>query len=426
MYLNHVAVEGLAHPAEAHASGLTRSSALPDGPEGGALVDALSLLRAALDADSMERHGAADLRASEVQREGPLLDQVSGLSPGSVGALVGRADPRQVRITADLIPDPPSWRGLREHAARDPRLATALGEGARLSLRVGWLFNRAGDTASVSLLGLTVGQTDFTATTRERPAWLVSVAHDLGRRIGLVRADAPDLNLGERLLSAHLSPDPALRARAAALSRTFALPPFGWGALELLRVGWLFNRAGDTASVSLLGLTVGQTDFTATTRERPAWLVSVAHDLGRRIGLVRADAPDLNLGERLLSAHLSPDPALRARAAALSRTFALPPFGWGALELLREGERVELVVGDALTPIRRLGPRAMLAAQLGVAAWLDAPDVLVLTHPLRDDDPLLGWLGERVTADDATLEQLLTWGGLADSEEEGDNEGSGP
>jgi hypothetical protein len=325
MYLNHVAVEGLAHPAEARASGLTRSAALPDGPEGGALVDALSLLRAALDADSMERRGAADLRATEVQREGPLLDQVSGLSPGSVGALVGRADPRQVRITADLIPDPPSWRGLREHAARDPRLATALGEGARLSLRV----------------------------------------------------------------------------------------------------GWLFNRAGDTASVSLLGLTVGQTDFTATTRERPTWLVSVAHDLGRRIGLVQADAPDPNLGERLLSARLSPDPALRARAAALSRAFALPPFGWGALDLLREGERVELVVGDALTPLQRLGPRATLAAQLGVAAWLDAPDVLVLTHPLRDDDPLLGWLGERVTADDATLEQLLTWGGLAENDE-GDDEGGSP
>ena len=59
---------------------------------------------------------------------------------------------------------------------------------------------------------------------------------------------------------------------------------------------------------------------------------------------------------------------------------------------------------------RQFGPSAVEAAGLSVAAFLDAPDVLVIENPgTHQPDPgaVADWLEERTRGNDATLEQVI-------------------
>lgn len=210
---------------------------LPPAPAGTALADALSLLFAVLDPESapstlrrLELIG--DLGETSTDEHG-LLEQVVGLDPGAVGALLEDGE-RKLVVDVALALDPPLYGRLREHALRDPRVAVALGQDAELGLKVGWLLTPDLRAASTSVLDLRVGSLSFPLHGAERPGWISPVLREVAARFLRWDAQEPLETLAGRLLGAMLSPDPARRAAWRRLSLALSEPPFGFGVLELV------------------------------------------------------------------------------------------------------------------------------------------------------------------------------------------------
>jgi hypothetical protein len=160
------------------------------------------------------------------------------LKDGSgVPALLPVGGGRQITVSLDVELDPPLYGRLRSLAVRDPRLVTALGEGARVSLKVGWLFTNDLVTVSVGLLTFAIGDTAFPLTGSERPAWLGQLLKDIGGRFRRVSWTEAVEEVGGRLHDASLSVDPDRRSRFRSAVDALAEPPFLYGALELVRIG---------------------------------------------------------------------------------------------------------------------------------------------------------------------------------------------
>ena len=313
MYVTSIHVQGLRGAEEFEATKLDRVVDLPPGPPGVAVMDALSLFAASLDkaalAPTLVRLGLLrDPAAVQVVEEDGFPVQITLPDAFGVPSLLPADGSRQVTITVDVELDPPLFGRLRGLAVRDPRLVTALGEGATVSIKVGWLFTNDLVTASVGILGLMVGDTRFPATGGERPAWLPGLLQDIGAR---------------------------------------------------------FARVGPETS---------------------------------------------DVARRLLDAALAQDPDRRARFAEVADLLAKPPFLLGRLELVRVGEQVEACFGPGLLRARQFGPAAWEALRLVEAAVLDAPDILLAEAPgLTQSDPaaVRGWLEQKASGENATLEQVI-------------------
>lgn len=240
MYVSSIHVQGLRGAEEFEATKLDRVVELPAGPSGIAVMDALSLFAASLDKNAMAptlvRLGLLrDPAALEMVEEDGFPVQITLPDAFGVPSLLPVDGSRQVTITVDVALDPPLFGRLRGLAVRDPRLVTALGEGAKVSIKVGWLFTNDLVTASVGVLGVMVGDSRFQATGGERPAWLPPLLHDLGARFARVGWDGSDV--ARRLLDAALSQDPDRRGRFAKCAEILVKPPWLLGRLELVRVG---------------------------------------------------------------------------------------------------------------------------------------------------------------------------------------------
>ncbi len=230
MLLRHIEVRGLRGADGWRADDLGAIADLPAPPIGIGVGDALSVLVATLDgarfAAEGERLGLP--AAPDVLLAGGPLDQVTWTTPAPRLDVDGKIG---VEIGIEL--DPPAYASLREHAARDPRLAMALAEGSLVRIKVGWLFSKDRTAMSAAIHQLRVGDSDLAAAGADRPAWVPGFLAVVASRIGRVAWGAE--GLAERLHAASLSPSGDVRGRFRALAAAFADAPFGWGALELVR-----------------------------------------------------------------------------------------------------------------------------------------------------------------------------------------------
>ena len=238
MRIEGLAIEGLRHAPGWTWDGLGASVALPAPPVGIAISDGLALVVAALDASRadgiLEKRGLRGPEAELLLDDHGMPEQVVGLDPIEVEALLDPSAGRKVVVQLDIALDPPLFGQLREESMRDPRMLAALGEDPTVQIRVGWLFSADHSAASIGVLELKVADTAFPTGRNERARWIDPLLKGLGTRIGHVGRTRSTTEVTARLLQASLSPDPALRARYARLREAMALAPFDLGRLELV------------------------------------------------------------------------------------------------------------------------------------------------------------------------------------------------
>jgi hypothetical protein len=240
MYLTRLEVEGFrgAEHRVIEVSDGGRGAALPEGPARCAVADAIDLLAAGLDQLRMlgvaRRLGWAS-PGTEVAGE-PGDAELQGLHAPSVAAVLAR-DVRAVTIDATLALDPPLYGRLREHAARDPRMVTALGHEPSVRVKVGWLVSRDRSSLNPAVLMVRVGDVGFETQGKDRPAWLPELLVELGGRFGRVDGAIDADTLAERLLAAQTSPDPERRAAAVRLADALVATPFSLPRPEVVRAG---------------------------------------------------------------------------------------------------------------------------------------------------------------------------------------------
>lgn len=279
MFITGLHVTGLRGAEEFEARSLARVVDLPGGPPGVAVADALVLFYAALDksrtAGAMVDLGLADdVAAVAVLVEDGFPTQITLPSAAGVRALLPGDGSRSMRISVEVELDPPLFGRLRGLAVRDPRLVTALGAGARLTVKVGWLWTNDLLVASASVLGIAVGDTAFPIIGSERPSWLTELLVDIGSRFRRVGTDTPE-RTAKRLLGAMLSPDAERRRRFGSAAEVCEKPPFSLGKLELVQEG---DRVDPCFGPSLL---------------RPRQFGPAAAEALRLIEAVVVDAPDV-------------------------------------------------------------------------------------------------------------------------------------
>lgn len=237
MYLTGLQIEGF-RGAERWSlpAGPGRVVALPEGLSCCAVADALTLFGAALggtDRLALARRLGWASPATALVGEGADAE-LQGLRASAVSAVVAPAL-RSVTIEALLALDPPLFGQLREHAARDPRMVTALGQDPSVRIKVGWLFSKDRTNAHASVLSLRVGDVGFEIVGKDRPSWVPELLSNLGRRFARTDPFEPVGVTAERWLAATLSSDPAVRAGLAAANLALAQPPFELPAPGLLQ-----------------------------------------------------------------------------------------------------------------------------------------------------------------------------------------------
>lgn len=208
-----------------------------------------------------------------------------------------------------------------------------------------------------------------------------------------------------------VAPDPPLfgQLRELAVREPRLVAALGNSPRIGIKVGWLFTKDLTTASIAVLELKVGDLGFPAVGPERPKWAPRVLKQLGERFGRVRRRS-STELAGVLLDASLSADPRRRDAFRRASDALADAPFNFGALQLVRAEDALWACFGPDLRRARQYGPSAEEALQLVVAAYLDAPDVLVVEAPgalQPDSDEVVEWLVARTQGNDATLEQVF-------------------
>lgn len=234
MVILSVIAEGFAELAATPLTGLGRVVVVGGPPRSReALALAVELGLGALDAETC-RLAFARLGAAPAV-EADALGAPTAVQLGDPHRLRPLLSPSHgqatLKITLTLSVDPPLFGLLRELAARDPRLVTALAdEDARLTLRVGYAFSA--DLASVSpaLFSVHLGELSL------RPAEDKSPAFDALLRAlrGRVRSRGPlELDLAA-LAQAERAPDPRRREGVRQLRAALAAPPFSLGELALI------------------------------------------------------------------------------------------------------------------------------------------------------------------------------------------------
>lgn len=268
MLLSTLSVAGLAGAPERRWSDLDRLALLSPDQEGIAALDALALVRATLDGSLAEELLAARglLAEAELVLEAGRPEQIGGFDPGAVRAWLSPTAGRRVRVSATFELDPPLFGQLRRHAARDPRLAMALGESPTLTLDIGWLFTRDLAVASTTLHRIHVGGTPFPTTGKDGAAWLTEILSQLSARLGEARVHSGDP--AEQLLAAMLSDDPQQRARFARAAAALEAPPFELPPLRLVQAS--------TGPASAFGLELQRARQLGPHAERALeWVVAV-------------------------------------------------------------------------------------------------------------------------------------------------------
>jgi len=239
MLITHLRAEGLKTADGVDLVRPGRRRQLPEGPAGIGLLDGLELAMAACDpnrtASALVAVGLIEhADQADVLVEDALPVQVT-LDGGDVTSLVNPSLARTIVVHVDAELDPPMFGRLREHALRDPRLVSALGE-ATLSIKAGWVWTRDLTTASISILSAAVGGVSFPLAGADRPTWLTGLLADVAARIQRI-PDASESQLAERLVAASMSTDPNVRQRFDEVCAQLERAPFSLGRLHLVQAG---------------------------------------------------------------------------------------------------------------------------------------------------------------------------------------------
>jgi len=136
--------------------------------------------------------------------EGALADEVLDCDPIAAAAILAPDARRALRVSLELHLDPPLFGQLRDHAAREPRVVTALAERPTIRLAVGALFTTSLDAMAVHIDEFSVGDVRFPVHGKDRPQWLGSFLRGLKDRFH--RFDLGD-DLPDELLDAATSRD---------------------------------------------------------------------------------------------------------------------------------------------------------------------------------------------------------------------------
>jgi hypothetical protein len=177
-----------------------------------------------------------------------------------------------------------------------------------------------------------------------------------------------------------------------------------------VKVGFMFHPRSSGAHVGLLGLVVGDTAFPVSGSERPSWAGAVLGDVGRRVQRVRHGASASAVAGALAAAAHGPDPEVRRRARAAFVAVCRSPFGFEAVDVVRDADHVVATTGPDLFRLDRLGVGAAHALALARAVHVEQPDILVVDAPgagFGRPARVARWLAGRTRGRDATLEQVL-------------------
>lgn len=256
MYVGGITVEGLAAAPRVQAADLTRVVGLQGGASAdGALLDGLELAFGLFDGPclvrSLERWGVE--AETQVDARG-LVEAFSPTRPARWGALLHPHAERTLRLTLEVVLDPPQFGALRERALREPDLVTALGAPAGARLTVGLALRSTVDheVVDVSLSHLALGGVPQPASPGERSPALSALLTGLARRFH--RRPPLELNSGD-VADADSSPAPDVRRRLACAREALRGAPFRLGHLGVAREAeeaWLLlERSGPSAGLGL-------------------------------------------------------------------------------------------------------------------------------------------------------------------------------
>ncbi len=243
MWITGIRTEGFAPLPELELDDLPRAAFIQGEPAACEQVAmALQLFFAGLLPERLPRV-LADLGfapdAGEIEVLGaPLPDQARWRWPHAARALLADPGQRHLKVRLSMALDPLQFRFLREHAGRHPWLITALAEGARAEITVGWLFDTDLCAAATSVLTVVLGEERVPVAGPESPAWLPGFLQGLARRFrALPHAGGSIHQAAAAWLEAGSAPDPARAAAAQRVSQTLAAPPFALEAVRPVRWG---------------------------------------------------------------------------------------------------------------------------------------------------------------------------------------------
>ena len=278
--------------------------------------------------------------------EAPEVD----LEDGRVGAARWEAAPglaarvagpdRTLRVTLELLVDPPLFGFLRELARRDLRLFGALTGGreedelragkvslARISISVAARFTADFGSVSVDPVALRIGAEAMPLAGAERPEWLPRLWQRIGRRVQ--RGPAPQ-RWSEAARSWEAPVQHALGAGLSALKQR----PFSLGTLRIMPEGlaqlnaqelvplWQLGEEAELAAGLVAAVTLGGADVLLWEGDLPnawrPWLARQAEAAGSPLEQViwlssRGEAP-----WQAADPKAQPDPARAANRGALA------------------------------------------------------------------------------------------------------------
>jgi hypothetical protein len=190
MYVTALTVRGMRDLPHFQASGLGRVVTVRGpSPQSTALGDALAFAMAAFDAEAL----AALLTRWGLKGEEGTPDVDGEIFPSHAGWVDAESaelvvDPRphaSIRVDLRLSLDPPLFGRLRAEAAREPKLVTALSQGAEVELTITGLFNKSRTALAINLDRFQVGDQRFPTTEKERPLWMTQVLQELPGRLAV-------------------------------------------------------------------------------------------------------------------------------------------------------------------------------------------------------------------------------------------------
>lgn len=186
MFIAAVEVQGFRDLPRYRAQGLGRQVDLRGpGPATVALGDAIELAFAALSTKGLAawltRVGLVDPGESpEIEGE-PFPTDAGWTDPITATGLLAEGE-QALRVEVELVLDPPLFGRLRELAAREPRVGTALAQRPTVRLAVGALFTSTHDALALSIQRFAVGEEAFPTSTADRPRWMGRFLRELARR----------------------------------------------------------------------------------------------------------------------------------------------------------------------------------------------------------------------------------------------------
>ena len=166
-----------------------------------------------------------------------------------------------------------------------------------------------------------------------------------------------------------------------------------------LKVGWVFTKDLSVGSCTINALRLGQLEV-PTSSEAFKALRPLLRGMAHR-GLVARSSRDVSA--QLIDADRSADPSKRLAMSQIRAALARAPFSLGTLQIVEEGEKRWLALGEALVPVDFFGPAAWEVLALLCEVYLDPCEVLITERP--------GLMLERATQVERWLKGLLELSG---------------